>query len=82
MIPENFANIDELSDFWDTHSTADYEDMMEPVTMDIDISHRLTYCAIASDVFRAIKNHADKQGVSIETMINVWLQEKLTALQK
>ena len=29
MLPDNFATLDEFWGFWDTHSSADYEDAME-----------------------------------------------------
>ena len=37
-LPENFSTLDELWEFWDTHSSADYEDTMEPVEAEIDVS--------------------------------------------
>jgi len=30
-LPENFDTLEEFWTFWDTHSSADYEDMLEPV---------------------------------------------------
>lgn len=30
-LPEDFATLDEFWNFWDAHSSADYEDMMTPV---------------------------------------------------
>jgi len=34
-MPESFNTREEASDFWDTHSTADYEEVMEPVEVEI-----------------------------------------------
>ena len=34
-IPENFASAEEAVEFWDRHSTADYEDLMEDVEMEL-----------------------------------------------
>ena len=34
-LPEEFASIEEVQAFWDTHSTADYWDDMEDVTMQL-----------------------------------------------
>jgi hypothetical protein len=36
-LPENFRSLEEFWTFWDTHSTADYEDFMEDVDMDVAI---------------------------------------------
>jgi hypothetical protein len=51
--------------------------MMEPVEVEIDVSLRKMYCAIAKDVLSQVRTQARQQGVSTETLINLWLQEKL-----
>jgi hypothetical protein len=79
VLPDNFETLEELSDFWDAHSSADYEDAMEPVEVEIDLSSSKVYCPVARDLLRQVRNQARKQGVSTETLINLWLQEKLRA---
>ncbi len=32
-LPETFVSEEEAGDFWDEHSTADYEEYLEPVDM-------------------------------------------------
>jgi hypothetical protein len=78
-LPENFTTLEELSDFWDTHSTADYEEVMEPVEVEVDLSSSKVYCPVAKDLLRQVRRQAQQQGVSTETLINLWLQEKLRA---
>ena len=34
-IPEEFETIEQIQDFWDTHSTADYWDEMEDMEMEL-----------------------------------------------
>ena len=79
VLPESFSTLEELSEFWDTHSTADYEDIMEPVDVEIDLSSSKIYCPVAKDLLRQVRRQAREQGVSTETLINLWLQEKLRA---
>jgi hypothetical protein len=79
MLPENFDSFEEFWRFWDTHSSADYEDFMETVEIDVDLSSSKMYCAIAKDVLLQVRTRARRQGVSTETLINLWLQEKLSA---
>ena len=79
VLPENFVTLEELSDFWDTHSSADYEEVMEPVEAEIDLSFSKVYCPVAKDLLRQVRRRAHQQGVSTETLINLWLQEKLRA---
>ncbi len=38
VLPENFDSLEEFWGFWDTHSSADYEDLMEPVDVEIELS--------------------------------------------
>ena len=75
-LPENFTSVEELREFWDTHSSADYEDLMEPVEIEIEISSDKIYCPIAKDVMLRVRKQAKQQGVSSETLVNLWLQEK------
>jgi hypothetical protein len=41
--PENFNSLPEFWAFWDTHSTANYEDMMAGVAVSVDISSSKVY---------------------------------------
>jgi hypothetical protein len=79
VLPENFNTLEELWGFWDAHSSADYEDDMEPVTVEIDLASSKVYCPVAKDLVRQVRTQARRQGVSTETLINLWLQEKLCA---
>jgi hypothetical protein len=76
-LPDNFNSLEELWEFWDTHSSADYENIMEPVEVEIDLSSSKVYCSVAKDLLRQVRAQAHRQGVSTETLINLWLQEKL-----
>ncbi len=78
VLPENFDSLEELWGFWDTHSSADYEDLMEPVEVEIELTSSKMYCAIAKDLLFEVRTQARQQGVSTETLINLWLQEKLS----
>ncbi len=77
-LPEDFDSLEEFVAFWDTHSTADYEDQMDDVEMHIDIRSSKVYCAVAKDLLAQLRTHARRQGVSTEALINLWLREKAT----
>lgn len=76
-LPENFDTLEDFWQFWDNHSTADYEDMMVPVEVTVEISSNRIYFPVAKDIFQKIRTQAQQQGVSTETLVNLWLQEKL-----
>ncbi len=77
-LPDDFGSLEEFWAFWDTHSTADYEDLMEDVDVRIDIRSSKVYCAVAKDLLAQLRTRARQQGVSTETLINLWLREKVT----
>ena len=76
-LPDNFETLDEFMDFWDTHSSADYEQYMEDVDFEIDLQSSKMYCPIEKTVMKQIRHKAISSGLSAETLVNMWLQEKL-----
>ena len=77
---ENFHTLEGFWGFWDTHSTADYEDAMEDVDVQIAMPSSKVYCAVAKDILAQVRDQARRQGVSTETLINLWLQEKAASV--
>jgi hypothetical protein len=76
-LPGDFHTLEDFWAFWDTHSTADYEDMMEEVVeVRVDLHLSKTYCAVAKALMAQVRAQARRQGVSTATLINLWLQEK------
>jgi hypothetical protein len=45
-LPENFHSVEEFCRFWNTHSTADYEELMEDVDVHVDIRSSKIYCPV------------------------------------
>ena len=76
-IPESFASIEEAADFWDNHSTADYDDLMRDVHFDVDIQQRTFLVPVDGSIAREITAIAKREGLGLETLVNLWLQEKL-----
>ena len=75
-IPDNMT-IEEASEFWDTHSVADYPS--RAVQFEFQPEGRTTFVAIADELLVQLQKRAKKSGISIETLVNLWIQEKLTA---
>ena len=76
-IPKRFADIDEASDFWDTHDLSDYLDLTRAVDFDVDIQRRVFLTALEPQLAKKLTYIARKQGIATETLINVWLAEKI-----
>ena len=79
VLPDNFETLDEFWGFWDTHSSADFEDAMEAVEIEIDPLSSTVYLPVAKDLVNKVRAQARQQGVSSETLVNLWLQERLSA---
>ena len=75
-IPESFARLEEAAEFWDTHSVADYWDEMQEVEIEVRIPRRKRV-ALASDIAEQIDTVAAYEGVSVETLVNLWIAERL-----
>ncbi len=67
----------EIGEFWDTHDLADYWDKTESVEFEIDIQSEVTYYAVDKELSAKIQAIAKRRGVSADTLLNLWLQEKL-----
>lgn len=74
-LPESFDSVADAAAFWDTHDSADYEDMMVDVDFEVDIKRRVYLVPIAGTVLGAVRQQARLQGVSTETMVNLLLRE-------
>ncbi len=68
----------EIGEFWDSHDLADYWDKTEPVEFEVDIQSEVTYYALDRELSAKIKSLARKRGVSADTLLNLWVQEKLS----
>jgi hypothetical protein len=68
----------EIGEFWDSHDLADYWNKTEPVEFEVDIQSEATYYAIDNELSSKIKSLAKKRGMSASTLLNLWVQEKLS----
>ncbi len=78
-IPEHFNRIEEAAEFWDSHDLTDYWDLTKEAQFEVDIQRRVFLTALEPELAKKLVARAREQGVSTETLINVWLTEKLAA---
>ena len=77
-IPQHFQNVAEAAEFWDGHDLTDYWDQTREASFEVDIQRRVFLTALEPKLAKKLTECARKQGVSTETLINVWLTEKMT----
>lgn len=67
ILPEKFHSISEAANFWDTHDSIDYEDMMKDVDFQIEIKRRVYLVPIAGEVVNFLQKKARAQGLGTWT---------------
>jgi hypothetical protein len=68
-------SLEEMIAFWDTHSTADYDDQTSEVDIQFEPTARLNLVRIEPDLMQELWNIAHERRISAETLINVWLRQ-------
>ena len=68
--------IAELAEFWDTHDVTDFEDQTREVDIKFDLHTRHHYIAIDRDLLIRLENIAQERGIGVESLANIWLQER------
>lgn len=67
--------LDEIAEFWDTHSLADYWDQTHEVEFEVRASRRRV--ALDPELYAQVEAQAKSRGVRPETLINLWVAERL-----
>ena len=80
-IPRHFQNVAEAADFWDEHDLTDYWDLTREVDFQVDMQRRAFVTVLESELAKKLTARARQQGISAETLINVWLTEKIAATE-
>ena len=66
----------EIGDFWDEHSLADFWDQTHEVEFEVKAKRRRRV-TLEPDVYQRIEEEARARGIAPETLVNVWLVERL-----
>lgn len=66
-------SLEKMGEFWDRHDFTDFDD---PAAPDVEFKVR---CGIPLEpgLLARVEQQAARRGVSAETLVNLWLQEKL-----
>ncbi len=79
-IPESFATEAEAGEFWDTHSTADYLEFLEPADHTIDLQSRVYEVQIAEDIFEKLEYEAKESHQSVPKTLDTILRKELSTV--
>ena len=72
---------EDVGEFWDTHSLADYDDETYEVDMTFDPSVGRTVVSIEPELLEDLRRIAHARHVSTQTLVNLWLRERVAQLE-
>ena len=69
-------SLEKMGEFWDTHDFTELDSDAPDVKFEVT-------CAVPVeiDLFAQIEKQAHQRGVSVETLVNLWLQQKVAENQ-
>ena len=62
-----------MGEFWDKHDFAEFDDPNAP---DVEFNNTVAI-SIEPDLLSDIEELAHMRGISVETLVNLWLKEKV-----
>lgn len=76
-LPDSFETEEEAGDFWDAHSTSDYEEHMKTSDDVIEIRERIFEVQVAEDVFQKLQQEATSLHQSVPKVVDQILRKEL-----
>lgn len=79
-IPQHFKSVAAAAAFWDRNDLTDYLGKTREVKGRVDVRRRTFLTALEPGLAKKVEAYAKRQGVSSQTLINLWLAEKVQSL--
>jgi hypothetical protein len=76
-IPEEFETYEEAAEFWETHDSTDYEDIMEEVEIRVDLTKRRYLIELDKNSAELLLENAQKKGVSASNLASEIIEKQL-----
>jgi len=67
----------EVGEYWDNHDLSRVWGKTKKVKFGVEIETEATYCAIEKSLSEKVQSIAKKKGVSSDTLVNLWTQQKI-----
>ncbi|MGD2089556.1 MAG: CopG family antitoxin [Candidatus Aminicenantes bacterium] len=71
------SSYQEIGEFWSEHDLTDFWDQTKPVEFEVDIQSEKIYYPLERDLANEVSKIAQKRGVAAETLLNLWIKEKV-----
>jgi hypothetical protein len=76
----NANTYQEIGEFWDQHDATEFGEQTE-VEFEVNIQTQRRYYPIDRELSQKIKQVAEERGISEETLLNLWVQEKINQIE-
>ncbi len=67
----------DIGAYWDTHDLPEAWGKTRKVKFDVQIESEAMYYAVEKSLSEKVQSIAKKQGVSSDTLVNLWIQQKV-----
>ena len=67
----------DIGEYWDTHDLSEVWERTKKVRFDVQIESEAVYYPVEKGLSQEIRMIAKKRGVSSDTLINLWIQQKV-----
>lgn len=67
----------EIGEYWDEHGVEDAWDPARRAEFEVDLQSQRRYFSLDRELSKKIDEVARRHGVTPETLLNLWVQEKL-----
>lgn len=71
------SSYEAAGEYWDEHDLGDIWEQTHEVEFDVDIQGSSTYFPVEATLSKQLRKLAARHGVSPETLLNLWLQERV-----
>ena len=69
----------EIGEYWDAHDLGEVWNQTEEAKFEVDLESSVFYYAVETSLSTKLHSIAEKKGISAETLVNLWLQEKVNS---
>ncbi|MGZ8843457.1 MAG: CopG family antitoxin [Pyrinomonadaceae bacterium] len=76
-LPDHFDSLEEAGEFWDTHSSADYEEYFHDVECKFDIKKKTRLISMDGSLYNEVRAVAKKKRIPADKLVSRWIKEKL-----
>ena len=71
------SSYEEIGEFWDRHDLTKLWNRTKKVRFEVQIDSETIYYAVEKTLSEKIQSLAKRRGVSSDTLINLWIQQRL-----